>query len=141
MRRSLSAWCFVAPALVVITVFFFVPVLAALAMSVTDFDIYALADVGNLRVVGLRNYGELLQTPLFWRVCVHRCCGGLAVDRELVDEPWYLLEGKYAHARGCMHCARGAFDGVGGAGGCEVVNMADVAGAVVAAADRGEPRC
>ena len=67
MRRSLSAWCFVAPALVVITVFFFVPVLAALAMSVTDFDIYALADVGNLRVVGLRNYGELLQTPLFWR--------------------------------------------------------------------------
>ena len=67
MRRSLSAWCFVAPALVVITVFFFVPVLAALAMSLTDFDIYALADVGNLRVVGLRNYAELLQTPLFWR--------------------------------------------------------------------------
>ena len=67
MRRSLSAWCFVAPALVVIIVFFFVPVLAALAMSLTDFDIYALADVGNLRVVGLRNYGELLQTPLFWR--------------------------------------------------------------------------
>ena len=67
MRRSLSAWCFVAPALVVITVFFFVPVLAALAMSLTDFDIYALADVANLRVVGLRNYAELLQTPLFWR--------------------------------------------------------------------------
>ena len=67
MRRSLSAWCFVAPALVVITVFFFVPVLAALAMSLTDFDIYALADAGNLRVVGLRNYAELLQTPLFWR--------------------------------------------------------------------------
>jgi multiple sugar transport system permease protein len=67
VRRSLSAWCFVAPALVVITVFFFVPVLAALAMSLTDFDIYALADAGNLRVVGLRNYAELLQTPLFWR--------------------------------------------------------------------------
>jgi multiple sugar transport system permease protein len=48
-------------------VFFFLPVLAALAMSLTDFDIYALADSANLRLVGLRNYAELLQTPLFWR--------------------------------------------------------------------------
>jgi multiple sugar transport system permease protein len=62
-----AAWCFVAPALLVIAVFFFLPVLAALAMSLTDFDIYALADPGNLRLVGLRNYAQLLQTPLFWQ--------------------------------------------------------------------------
>jgi multiple sugar transport system permease protein len=62
-----AAWCFVAPALVAIGVFFFLPVVAALAMSLTDFDIYALADLHNLRFVGLRNYAELLQTPLFWR--------------------------------------------------------------------------
>jgi multiple sugar transport system permease protein len=62
-----AAWCFVAPALLVIAVFFFLPVLAALAMSLTDFDIYALADRGNLRLVGLRNYAQLLQTPLFWQ--------------------------------------------------------------------------
>ena len=67
MRRSVSAWCFVAPALLVIAVFFFLPVLAALAMSLTDFDIYALAEGANLRLVGLRNYAELLRTPLFWR--------------------------------------------------------------------------
>ena len=67
MRRQAAAWCFVAPALVVIAVFFFVPVVAALAMSLTDFDIYALADRGNLRVVGLRNYAQLLRTPLFWK--------------------------------------------------------------------------
>jgi multiple sugar transport system permease protein len=67
VRRSVSAWCFVAPALLVIAVFFFLPVLAALAMSLTDFDIYALADGANLRLVGLRNYAELLRTPLFWR--------------------------------------------------------------------------
>jgi multiple sugar transport system permease protein len=58
---------FVAPALLVIGVFFFLPVLAALALSVTDFDIYALADWRNLRLVGLRNYVELLRAPLFWQ--------------------------------------------------------------------------
>ena len=66
-RRAGAAWWFVAPALLVITVFFFLPVLAALIMSLTDFDIYALADIHNLRFVGLRNYGRLLETPLFWQ--------------------------------------------------------------------------
>ena len=62
-----AAWWFVGPALLVIGVFFVVPVLAALAMSLTDFDIYALADLSNLRIVGLSNYVELLQRRLFWK--------------------------------------------------------------------------
>ncbi|HVO88184.1 MAG TPA: sugar ABC transporter permease [Casimicrobiaceae bacterium] len=66
MRRG-SGWFFVAPALAVVCVFFLFPVLAALALSITDFDIYALADLRNLRFVGLRNYLELLVTPLFWK--------------------------------------------------------------------------
>jgi len=65
--RRRHAWWFVAPALVVIGVFFFLPVLGALALSLTDFDIYALADRRNLRLVGLGNYAQLLQTPLFWQ--------------------------------------------------------------------------
>jgi multiple sugar transport system permease protein len=60
-------WWFVAPALLVIVLFFVGPVLAALAMSLTDFDIYALADLRNLRFVAFDNYVRLLQTPLFWR--------------------------------------------------------------------------
>ena len=67
MRRRSAAWWFVAPALTVIGVFFVLPVLAGLALSVTDFDLYALADVRNLQFVGLRNYVRLLQTPLFWQ--------------------------------------------------------------------------
>ena len=67
MRIAGAAWCFVTPSLLVIGVFFFLPVVAALALSLTDFDIYALADLRNLRVVGLRNYLQLLQTPLFWQ--------------------------------------------------------------------------
>jgi len=67
VRRAGVAWYFVAPALLVIAIFFFLPVAAALALSFTDFDIYALADGRNLRLVGLRNYVRLLQTPLFWQ--------------------------------------------------------------------------
>jgi multiple sugar transport system permease protein len=67
VKLNWAAWAFVAPALMVIAVFFFLPVVAGFALSFTDFDIYALADIGNLRFVGLANYAELLQTPLFWK--------------------------------------------------------------------------
>ena len=67
MRLQLAAWGFVAPALLVIGVFFFVPVLSGVALSLTDFDIYALADLRNLRFVGLDNYLQLLRAPLFWQ--------------------------------------------------------------------------
>jgi multiple sugar transport system permease protein len=67
MRPALAGWAFAAPALAAILVFFLLPVLAALALSLTDFDIYALADLRNLRFVGLNNYAVLLQDPLFWQ--------------------------------------------------------------------------
>jgi multiple sugar transport system permease protein len=67
MSAAAAGRLFVAPALLIVGVFFFLPVAAALAVSFTDFDIYALADFGNLRLVGLQNYARLLQTPLFWQ--------------------------------------------------------------------------
>ena len=67
MSAAAASRLFVAPALLVIGVFFFLPVVAALAVSFTDFDIYALADFGNMRFVGLQNYARLLETPLFWQ--------------------------------------------------------------------------
>jgi len=66
VSSSRAGWLFVAPALLVIGVFFALPVLAAFGLSLTDFDIYALADIHNLRFIGLRNYVRLLETPLFW---------------------------------------------------------------------------
>jgi multiple sugar transport system permease protein len=67
MSEQRTAWTFVAPALTVIGAFFFVPVLAAFAHSQTDFDLYALSDLRNLRFVGLGNYIDILQRPLFWK--------------------------------------------------------------------------
>jgi multiple sugar transport system permease protein len=67
MKAATAGWVFAAPALTVIAVFFGLPVLAAFVLSLTDFDIYALADIGNLRFVGLGNYIGLLHNPLFWK--------------------------------------------------------------------------
>ena len=61
-----AAWWLVSPALIAVTVFFLVPVVAALALSFTDFDIYGIADRGNVRFVGLDNYRRLLAAPVFW---------------------------------------------------------------------------
>ena len=61
-----AAWWFVSPALIAIALFLVVPVLAALALSFTDFDLYGVADLDNVRFVGLDNYRRLVGTPLFW---------------------------------------------------------------------------
>jgi multiple sugar transport system permease protein len=68
MRRySTAGWAFAAPAMIMLALFFFVPVLLAFALSLTDFDLYALANLDDLRFIGFGNYAELLQTPLFWK--------------------------------------------------------------------------
>lgn len=61
-----AAVLFLAPALTVIAVFFFLPVIAGFALSVTDFDIYTVGDYHNLRFIALRNYGRLLNNRTFW---------------------------------------------------------------------------
>ena len=57
---------FLAPALGLIAIFFFIPVAAALLLSFTDFDIYAVGDFDNARFVGIQNYARLLRDPMFW---------------------------------------------------------------------------
>jgi multiple sugar transport system permease protein len=64
--RPRAGWAFVTPAVAAVAVVFIVPVIAALALSFTDFDIYGVADVHNVRFIGLDNYRRLLATPLFW---------------------------------------------------------------------------
>lgn len=71
MTTTRAAWLFVTPALMVLGLFFLLPVIAALILSVTDYDLYALADIRNLRFVALQNYWALLQRPLFWSALGH----------------------------------------------------------------------
>jgi multiple sugar transport system permease protein len=62
-----AAVLFLAPALIVLGLFFLLPLAAVLLLSFTDFDIYALSDPGNARFVGLRNYLGLMESGVFWR--------------------------------------------------------------------------
>ncbi|MHC9420394.1 carbohydrate ABC transporter permease [Sphingomonas citri] len=66
-RQERTAWGFVLPVLAIILFVFALPTVLALALSVTDYSIYALADWHALRFVGLGNFADLLTTPLFWR--------------------------------------------------------------------------
>lgn len=69
LRRA--AYVFLAPALIPIFVFFFIPVLAAFLLSFTDFDIYSLSNFQYARFVGLRNYIQLFSDPLFRKALIN----------------------------------------------------------------------
>jgi multiple sugar transport system permease protein len=57
---------FLLPALGLIAVFFLLPVLGGLALSFTDFDIYAVGNLKLIRFVGLHNYAAALGSHDFW---------------------------------------------------------------------------
>jgi multiple sugar transport system permease protein len=67
MNRLPAGWVLVAPALAILAVFFVGPVLASLVLSLTDFDVYAIARLDRLRFVAAGNYEALLASPRFWR--------------------------------------------------------------------------
>jgi len=56
----------IAPAMLVIIFFFFAPVIAGFGLSLTDFDLYSIGDLHNLRFVAFRNYRDLLGSSIFW---------------------------------------------------------------------------
>jgi multiple sugar transport system permease protein len=61
-----AAALFLTPALTVLIVFFFLPVVAGFALSLTDFDLYSLGDVHYFRFVALHNYAAILKSGIFW---------------------------------------------------------------------------
>ncbi len=66
-----AAILFLTPALAILGIFFFLPVIAGFVLSVTDFDLYAIGDIHNARFVGLRNYKDVLTNSVFWTALVN----------------------------------------------------------------------
>jgi multiple sugar transport system permease protein len=98
-----AAWMFLAPGLTAILVLFIVPIAAALLLSLTDFDIYALGDTANVRFIGLRNYARLLADPLLWKAMRNTALflfvgGPLTIGVALAAA--LLLQSKAARMRG-----------------------------------------
>jgi multiple sugar transport system permease protein len=65
-HEARAAVWLLAPGLLVIGLFFLLPIAASFLLSFTDFDIYAIADTANIRLAGLANYAALVRDPLFW---------------------------------------------------------------------------
>lgn len=98
-----AALLFLAPGLFIIGLFFLLPVAAVLLLSFTDFDLYALADLGNTRVVAVDNYRKLLTNDVFWtalrNTVVFALVGGpLTVALSLTAA--LLVNARLAHFKG-----------------------------------------
>ena len=65
-RQARAGLLLALPSVVLILVFFFGPVLYGLWLSLTDFDLYAIADPSSARFVGLGNYAHALSDADFW---------------------------------------------------------------------------
>lgn len=61
MRRTVTAYAFITPAMVFFIVFLFVPLVAAVYLSFTSYDLY---NAPQWR--GFENYTQLFNDPLFW---------------------------------------------------------------------------
>src|SRR3954453_6044396 len=68
---------FIAPSIALLVVFFFAPVIAGFALSLTDFDLYTIGDAHNLRFMGLRNYHDLAGSSIFWTALLNTLYFGL----------------------------------------------------------------
>jgi putative chitobiose transport system permease protein len=65
-RQSLTPYLFLAPALAVIVVFVLYPIVAVVYYSFTDYNI-----INPPVWIGLKNYQNLIQDPVFWKALQH----------------------------------------------------------------------
>lgn len=62
-----APYIFIAPTLILLTLFSIVPILVALVISFTDMDLGGLANFGSISFIGFDNYVEVLQDPVFMK--------------------------------------------------------------------------
>ncbi len=65
-KYNAAAYIFLVPALGVLTVFLFIPIVATFILSLTNWNIYAVNDISKVIFVGLENYTKLFTDPVFW---------------------------------------------------------------------------
>ncbi|MNW51040.1 Lactose transport system permease protein LacF [compost metagenome] len=78
MKQLVKEWdkhkypyMFIAPAVLLLTMFSIIPIFIALVISFTDMDLVGLADYSNINGVGFSNYLELFKDPVFIKSIVN----------------------------------------------------------------------
>ncbi|PAE26682.1 MULTISPECIES: sugar ABC transporter permease [Bacillaceae] len=60
-----TPYFFIAPALILLTLFSILPIFVALIISFTDLDLVGIADWSSISFVGIENYKEVVSDPIF----------------------------------------------------------------------------
>jgi ABC-type sugar transport system permease subunit/ABC-type glycerol-3-phosphate transport system substrate-binding protein len=106
--RGESLWgpIFLFPALSILAIFLFLPVIVSFLMSLTNYDLYSLASWSEIKVVGLANYHKILADPRFWKsvtntfifamvggplTIIVALCAALAIEKMTRMRALYLL--------------------------------------------------
>jgi multiple sugar transport system permease protein len=64
-KTNKHPYVFIAPAVIILTVFSIVPIIVAFLISFTDLDLKGLADWSNVSFIGMENYSKLISDDLF----------------------------------------------------------------------------
>jgi putative chitobiose transport system permease protein len=74
LRTTVIAWTFMAPALLVLLVFVFYPIIFSIPLAFTDYSVF-----GETRFTGIANFRRLAGDQDFWRAFVNSCIFVLVV--------------------------------------------------------------
>lgn len=66
-RTSLAGYLFIAPAVLLLLVFLFLPILASFTLSFTDWDVTGIQNWRLVRFIGWANYWEALTNRSLWK--------------------------------------------------------------------------
>ena len=67
MKRKLTPYLFVSPAMLLLITFGIFPIFVAAVVSTTNMNISGFVNPGNIKFIGLQNYENLFADPKFWQ--------------------------------------------------------------------------
>jgi multiple sugar transport system substrate-binding protein len=67
INKDLLGYMFILPALTLLVIFLFIPIVVTFFMSLTDLNIFNLTRWGDIRFIGWDNYERTFLDPIFWK--------------------------------------------------------------------------
>ena len=97
LRNTLIAWCFMAPAMAILLVFVFYPIVYSIPLAFTDYSVF-----GETAFTGLTNFKRLIADPDFWLAVKNSCVFVLMVPiLQVLSIALALLVNRKLRGTGC----------------------------------------